>query len=184
MEALDSGHTTVKTENRDGQPGLNQGQDPSSRVLLRSTRVATRRAPGTRTRGNRTLEYQGDGGFPRLGFVCLSIHAAHRRRSGSWLGPRSESGRAPCLSSCLDKATPLAASQPASQPARASQPASAADTAPAWQAPRQLPRPARSAGPGRQRCRGDRSHVGAAVTRSGGPRCEDGRVIQRRMRAQ
>ena len=41
MEALDSGHTTVKTENRDGQPGLNQGQDPSSRVLLRSTRVAT-----------------------------------------------------------------------------------------------------------------------------------------------
>ena len=39
MESLDSGHTTVKTEN--SQPGLSQGQDPSSRVLLRSTRVAT-----------------------------------------------------------------------------------------------------------------------------------------------
>ncbi len=39
--SLDSGHTstTVKTEN--SQPGLSQGQDPSSRVLLRSTRVAT-----------------------------------------------------------------------------------------------------------------------------------------------
>ena len=40
MESLDSGHATVKTEN--SQPGLSQGQDPSSRVLLRSTRVATR----------------------------------------------------------------------------------------------------------------------------------------------
>ena len=39
MESLDSGHATVKTEN--SQPGLSQGQDPSSRVLLRSTRVAT-----------------------------------------------------------------------------------------------------------------------------------------------
>ena len=39
MESLDSGHATVKTDN--SQPGLNQGQDPSSRVLLRSTRVAT-----------------------------------------------------------------------------------------------------------------------------------------------
>ncbi len=39
MESLDSGHPTVKTEN--SQPGLSQGQDPSSRVLLRSTRVAT-----------------------------------------------------------------------------------------------------------------------------------------------
>ncbi len=39
MESLDIGHTTVKTEN--SQPGLSQGQDPSSRVLLRSTRVAT-----------------------------------------------------------------------------------------------------------------------------------------------
>ncbi len=28
MESLDSGHATVKTEN--SQPGLNQGQDPSS----------------------------------------------------------------------------------------------------------------------------------------------------------
>jgi hypothetical protein len=40
MESLDSGHTTVKTES--SQPGLSQGvhkgQDPSSRVLLRSTR--------------------------------------------------------------------------------------------------------------------------------------------------
>jgi hypothetical protein len=39
MEALDSGHTTVKTEN--SQPGLSQGQDPSSRGLLRRTRVAS-----------------------------------------------------------------------------------------------------------------------------------------------
>ena len=45
MGALDSGHTTVKTEN--SQPGLNQGQDPSSRVLLRSTRVATPIEPQT-----------------------------------------------------------------------------------------------------------------------------------------
>jgi hypothetical protein len=39
--------------------------------------------------------YQGGGRFPHLGLVCLSIHVDHRRRSGSWLGPRS--GRAPCL---------------------------------------------------------------------------------------
>jgi hypothetical protein len=39
MESLDSGHTTVKTEN--SHPGLSQGQDRSSRVLLRSARVAT-----------------------------------------------------------------------------------------------------------------------------------------------
>ena len=37
VESLDSGHTTVRTEN--SQPGLDQGQDPSSRVPLRSTRV-------------------------------------------------------------------------------------------------------------------------------------------------
>ena len=43
MESLDSGHTTVKTEN--SQPGLSRGQDPSSRVLLRSTRVATHPPP-------------------------------------------------------------------------------------------------------------------------------------------
>jgi hypothetical protein len=40
--ARDSGHTTVKTGDSQPGPNLNQGQDPSSRVLLRSTRVATR----------------------------------------------------------------------------------------------------------------------------------------------
>ena len=50
MESLDSGHPTVKTEN--SQPGLSQGQDPSSRVLLRSTRVATPRGHRKITRSN------------------------------------------------------------------------------------------------------------------------------------
>jgi hypothetical protein len=34
MGSLDSGHTTVKTDN--SQPGLSQGQDPSSRALKRT----------------------------------------------------------------------------------------------------------------------------------------------------
>ncbi len=53
MESLDSGHTTVKTEN--SQPGLDRWQgDPSSGVLLRSTRVAT--VVGTPWRGQQTLK--------------------------------------------------------------------------------------------------------------------------------